>query len=364
MHYGVNPELGTLERCRAKPENVGRFGCKHAEHHNLDYSDEIIKRFNEEALDKHFMSLSSTSKTLTEDTREITSNSIFSHPNGVAVSQQELSEISGKVADAFPSESFKIIRDFSEHIDGIITRQVAITSREAKRAHEKVLAFLKSDNPVAERTREFLGDEVDLSDFSAIITKSPRSMCEAFKFESGKNPVSRVIMTSVSNDMTKKRYTASVVFFGGRCCYCNVVMTKTPGDTQASGEHITPVNPENPKHPRGATRYGNMALACVGCNKERGNTELNEWLSNTERFPEAQKKMAMARIQAFRNYALYEEYTPEQNLEISKSIAKAVVYTKQFERGENGKYDHNATEHIRDWIKIEQHDLAERLKDI
>lgn len=40
--YGVNAD-GTLSPCRARPENVGRYGCKHSEH--MEMSDEQVEAY-------------------------------------------------------------------------------------------------------------------------------------------------------------------------------------------------------------------------------------------------------------------------------------------------------------------------------
>lgn len=362
MLYGVTKEYGTLERCRAKPENVGKYRCHHVDHHDLEESPTLIQRYNEEQMEKHFDCLKSKVQQSEKSITKISQNVIFSHVDGVSVDAREMSEMSSEMGEAFPKKEFAFIRDFSDDAERIVG------GKSIKNAKSRMYEYLQSDRPTAIKTREFLGEEVDLEEFATIIAVSPRSMCSSTGWKnsasSGAPSLTRTVMTGVQNDMNRKRYAASVLFFGGRCCYCNCVMRKKPGSTQASGEHLTPVSPESQKDPRGATRYGNMALACVGCNQERGNKEMHQWLSETRRFPAEQKQAAVERIEAFREFALYRDYTEQENKEITKTINRLQRFQESFTKdSETKRFSDEDDKKIRDRIKIEIHNLRQKLQD-
>lgn len=90
-----------------------------------------------------------------------------------------------------------------------------------------------------------------------------------------------------------------------------------------------------------------MALACIGCNSERRNKDLNEWVQSTSRVPEDKKDEVLSRIESFRRFALYKEMTPEQVKKVSKSIDYINRFMKQFEVGEDGRYDRRSSGRIR-----------------
>lgn len=201
------------------------------------------------------------------------------------------------------------------------------------KAKKRILEFLKSDDPDAIKCREFLGDDVSMNTFSAIIVSSVGSMMRKQKLRQQKNSnMRRLLLTRLHNDMTKQRYIASVLFFGGRCCYCNSPMSKSEGNPkQATGEHLTPIAPSNDNDPVGVTRFGNMALACKECNGDRGNTNLEEWVNKTNKISDDNKEACLARIKAFRKYALYEEYSPRETALVKEYEEKVVNYVKSIQ---------------------------------
>lgn len=85
---------------------------------------------------------------------------------------------------------------------------------------------------------------------------------------------------------------------------------------------------------RGATRYGNMALACVACNHARGNQNLEEWVLVTGRIPDREEKArCLARIREFRAHAGYEEYTAEQTKRLNLEIGRMNrAYARELEK--------------------------------
>ncbi|MDK2883324.1 MAG: hypothetical protein PWP58_1660 [Bacillota bacterium] len=63
--------------------------------------------------------------------------------------------------------------------------------------------------------------------------------------------------------------------FGRRCAYCGA--ESVPLEV----EHVVP---KNPKYgPKGTDRISNLAVACEGCNKAKGNLQPEEWLEELRR---------------------------------------------------------------------------------
>jgi len=388
--YGKSKTDGTWERCRAKPENRGKGRCPHGEHQDLTKDEEqIIHVLNDEILIKKYGSTarlskkgdapSSTGKRTQQSGQasskprrkrrgqgsrrnkiaKVGNNSFATHEGGRSLTRKEFDTSSQKVAESFPQEDWKAINSFYSKFSEVSEKDEAKKNFDS--AVKSVKEYMKSDDPDAVKMREFFGDDVNVDDVAEILVYQVNAMRSPITWET-KRPgtIKRSIATTVNNDMNKERYVASVMFFGGRCCYCNQPMSKREGDSKATGEHITPVNPSG-NGVMGGTRYGNMALACSGCNNERGNKELNEWISETSRLSEENKKASMDRIDQFRKFALYKEYTPEQ----SNAIRAAIKETEKFmyeRRNPNGSYVDNGIKEIRDHLKITIHDLNEMLR--
>lgn len=319
--FGVSTTDGTLSVCKAKPENRGRGRCPHSEHHELEgpmAAPAVIQAYNEEQLASTFGSISTMKKL------QPTNPAVPSPGGGVGMSRREFSEASYELAGAFPQEDWDYINEFCHEFESRLEDEEYQSHFSS--AQESVQAYLMSDSPVASRIRDFLGPEIDMDTFSTILVREVRSMRAQLPLINSKNrqSLSRIIGTNLNNDMTRERYVASVLFFGGRCCYCNCVLTKDEAETKATGEHITPLSSESGSPIVGGTRYGNMALACWGCNNERGNKDLGVWLKETKRFPLEEKKAAIRRIQSFREFALYREYTPQQSELIRKTTSELV----------------------------------------
>lgn len=208
--------------------------------------------------------------------------------------------------------------------------------------------------------REFLGKDVNLRDLSEILVLQVGSMTATSKWSHGKSSVRRAILTALNNDMTKERYVASVLFFGGRCCYCNNVLRKgPPPEKQASGEHITPISPSKKGESVGSTRYGNMALACVACNKERANKDLLKFIQETKRIKKDEKINVLARIQNFRNFALYEDYSDSYCKKIEKTIQEVSEFEKSFRNPDGTFNETDVRQKVREKIKIAVFDLKQ-----
>lgn len=318
--FGIRKD-GTLGPCKAKPENQGTGRCYHEKHISLtddDLKTNLVERYNEGVLQKLYET-KSLSKDSFPDT--ISSENIQTHSGGEILSKEELEFGAIKVAEKFRNTDWSFIKDFYQKYDRVMNDKERAEAFQ-KNPAENIRDYLESDDPTSEKLRNFLGKGINIEEFSEILVQQGGAMTASKKWHSnGGSPVNRAILTSLNNDMTKERYIASVIFFGGRCCYCNKTLRKDPPpERQASGEHLTPISPADPEQPLGGTRYGNMALACVKCNSDRGNTELTQWISETSCIKPENKEKALGRIQAFREFALYREYSAEESAVIMESV--------------------------------------------
>lgn len=423
--FGTNPN-GTLSECRAKEGNVGRYGCNHGTHIPVSSEQEMaaVNRHNEEVRAKEYGATSTLKKaTVTKakpapkpmimkdpsksvvnnatnhkkdnanndssragnrvrrkrgtgngnrnrgdvnftqkrgrnDIPKVTSDAFSTHKGGKVLTRKQFDLSSQKTAQSFPEREWKNLSDVNRRL----TKAAENNSKE--KAIQSIKSFLESDDPDAKLMREYMGDDVKTSDVAEILVSEIHSMRSVGRWDPNKptRALKRTIATTANNDMTKERYVASVMFFGGRCCYCNQPMSKKQGDSQATGEHITPVSARGAV--TGGTRYGNMAVACRGCNGERGNLGMKEWLKKTNRLTPENKEACIQRIQAFRRYALYSEYTPEQSEAIDKATNDCESYIKGIQaKRENGVLTEDDANDIRKHIKVAIHDLNEILRD-
>lgn len=356
--FGRKPD-GSIDVCRAKPEHRGRGTCKHVEHlsNTTNLTDkEFISKYTEEYLERNFSNTAKLTPKEKDYPHNVTDDKIKTSKNGTVISKEELLNGATAIANQFNQEDFLFMKDFYNKFEKEIKK--TIVNKKEKSIVDNVSSFLKSDDDTVIMVRDFLGKDIDLDDFSSILAHNVGAMTCAEKFYAQRNnSIRRIVLSSVDNDMTKERYVASVLFFGGRCCYCNTPLKKNPPPrSQASGEHLTPISPERKNQIHGATRYGNMALACVLCNRNRENKELVEWLQKTRRVKKEDKPAVLGRIQAFRKFALYHEYTPQENARIVKTINELDEYIKSFKKP-NGTYQDNVNEKIRSKIKIMLYNL-------
>lgn len=354
--YGHKSD-GTLSICRAKPEFRGKGNCKHGDHIELSKTDVsiFVKEYNEEVLAEKYNQDQGIVKN-SQYPQNVSSESIQSHSRGAVLSKEELTQGANKIAALFRNEDWKMIQDFYSRYHRRLSDSEL--NKKFEDAPANIADYLKSDDETAVRLREFLGRKVDLDELSSIMVYQVKAMTAAEKWRINKRAsMVRIVFSSLNNDMTKERYIASVLFFGGRCCYCNNVLRKNPPPgNQASGEHLTPLSPDDPDGIHGGTRYGNMALACVSCNRDRKNTELVEWIQKTRRIPLKDKKFALGRIQAFREFALYKDYSKVESARISEK-AKELQDFVSSQRKEDGTYKDDAESRIQERIKIALYDL-------
>lgn len=374
--YGRRSD-GCVERCRAKPENRGRGRCPHGEHVAL--TDAQAQEMNQERLSGVVPGFHGGAGNGANDgaaggdadgvgavpvrasvrpgagrvggvrvprpggvpkpSPGVFHNSRASHP----LTAKELSEQSARVSAALDEETWGSIRGLWERVNLAIAdgdEEKAADSRALwERAGEKArglfLAELDADTEDGRRLRAYLGEDVKTSDVADILAFNIGQMTAPIPVKSRDTKLSRHALTAFDNDMNKSRYVMSVLAFGGRCCYCNRPLHRgEPADGQATAEHITPVNPRGGSTVRGATRYGNMALACVACNRARGNQNLEEWVLVTGRIPDREEKArCLARIREFRAYAGYEEYTVEQTKRLNREIGRMNrAYARELEK--------------------------------
>lgn len=361
--YGTKPD-GTLSVCRARPEYRGKGTCKHGEHIELERTgaEAFVNKYNERALEEHYQKIVEENQKFAQDTKMpegVSADRIQSHSGGRVLSREELTRGAKKVAENFKKTDWDFITEFHRKYEKVVGKNDPFTD-----ASKNISEYLRSDDDTALKLREFLGDEVNLEELSDIIVYQVKAMTFAEKWAKGKRPsMKRVIFSTLNNDMTRTRYVNSVLFFGGRCCYCNKVLRKNPPPGhQASGEHLTPLSPEDPNAIHGGTRYGNMALACVSCNRDRKNTDLVEWIHKTRLIKRDDKPFVLGRIQAFREYALYEEYTREENDRIAEKVEELQNFVNSC-RKDDGQYIDNANELINERLKVALYDLRHSGED-
>ena len=366
--YGRRSD-GCVERCRAKPENRGRGRCPHGEHVAL--TDAQAQEINQERLSGvvpgfHGGAGNGAYDGAGDGARVVGARPGAGRVGGVRVPRpggvpkpspgvfqnshvsrpltaKELSEQSARVAASLDEETWGSIRGLWERVNLAIADgdeaaaadSRALWERAGEKARGLFLAELDADTEDGRRLRAYLGEGVKTSDVADILAFNIGQMTAPVPAKSRDTKLSRHALTAFDNDMNKSRYVMSVLAFGGRCCYCNRPLHRgEPADGQATAEHITPVNPRGGSTVRGATRYGNMALACVACNRARGNQNLEEWVLVTGRIPDREEKArCLARIREFRAYAGYEEYTPEQTKRLNLEIGRMNrAYARELEK--------------------------------
>lgn len=361
--FGVDKVYGTISICRAKTQNRGRGRCPHGDHLELtedESSPENIQKFNEERLAVHFHPLKGEKG---KDTfpENLSTNNISTHKGGGTLTRDDFNEATIKLSEAFPEENWDTIQDFYNTFHTRISdgRIQSLFNDTVDNIH----SYLNSNDPTVLKVREFLGKDIDLKTFSELLLYNVKSMTHSSYWTPKRSDsIRRIILTSINNDMTKERYVASILFFGGRCCYCNRVLRRGLGENQATGEHITPLNPDEKDSPPGTTRYGNMALCCRACNNERGTENLEKWMNRTKRVPEHLKESSLTRIKTFRRFALYREMTPKEGEIISTTVEKLHSFVQNERQLSIKNKTEIDTKKISDQIKVTIQDLSTLLR--
>lgn len=362
---------GTLSVCRAQPENRGRGNCPHGEHMESSMGAQEIAKHNEKMLEESMGSAPPVVKRSVPspaDIARITPNSIRSHGAGGSLTRDQFNDASMAIAASFPENDWEAIGTFYRKMEERLSDETLSSNFHSAVAN--VNNYLNSSDPTARKVRSFLGREVNTKEFASLLVHNVRAMTFDYAWKNGQRSISmdRSVLTTLNNDMNKERYVASVLFFGGRCCYCNKPMKKfngkhpIPEDT-ATGEHITPISPSKPGAVVGGTRYGNMALACHGCNEERGNQDLREWVDKTERIPQGSKEASMERIESFRRFALYRDYTEEESQIIRSKVAELKRFASTKQVISKGRYSKEDGAAIEKEFKVGLYDLQRELRE-
>lgn len=327
--YGATGD-GRISECRAKPENVGKGRCYHVIHFRSFEDDSeklrivaegiaIKKRLNGEelALSKGFKE--SVDKKVSKKMKK---GSRFSlREGGKGLTREELIKQSELISKDITEDEWKAVVEYELIFEEVGEKEIGSRRRELRDSAEEKI-FKKITSEEASSLREYLGKNADLRALSEIIAKGGGAMSSQYTHPDYESSL-RMFMTRVDNDMReKKKLISSIIFFGGRCCYCNKELNVVENSPfGASGEHLTPIRSES----LGATRFGNMALSCRGCNTERGNEEMIDWIAKTSRISNSQKPRSLARIMAFRDFSAYSEYDPEivrKILEVNEDFVK------------------------------------------
>lgn len=323
--FGVKP-TGTLGICSALPENRGKGNCNHSEHYDLtaeELSSGFVNKFNEKAIAERIAANGGVDplqsikkkKTVSSAARKKRSEELL----------KNLRTGADELAALIPQEDFETVRDFYRDFARVMSEEEKQDFLHGN-SKEAIESYLTGDEPQAVKLREYLGEDTDYTALSDLLMDEVGAMTTSHRWStSGRLSISRAVLSTLHNDMNRENYVTSVLFFKGRCCYCQKQLNRK-GVNQSSlptGEHITPISPNRPDRPVGGTRFGNMALACGNCNKSRANNDLHYWLKDADAALAMDQRIpALARIQAFRKFAGYREYTMEESTLIRESIAK------------------------------------------
>lgn len=311
---------GTLSKCTAKPENRGKGNCTHSTHFDLpaDKADEILRKDEERKLERKYFKLVAITKRKEKKEakeaefkrREQEAFQEFNTPERLAAIEQ--------LTEHYSSENFDYIDSFQKKFENFIKSDLSKSDEETELS---IKEFLNGNSLAVKKIRAKFGDSYNASSITRLLTRPPNSMMRTQHKNNPKYSVSRIILSGIDNDMNKENYIKSVVFFGGKCCYCETPL-KMDGSARdkATGEHLTPVSPEKSGSPKGSTRFGNMALCCPQCNHSRGNQNLESWIIRTTRIKKKRKPHTFAKIKAFRKFSGYQEFSQEFSQEVDKTI--------------------------------------------
>lgn len=240
--------------------------------------------------------------------RKIDEKTLIPRYGGRPISRTHFNGVVDAVGAAITEDDWTHLSSLSDKIHGMLEGSSGGTSTQAVRS--RVLGFLESDTDDARRFRAYCGDDVSMEDVTDMLMCNVHSMTERQPYHG--RSVRRAVLSATSNDMNKRRYVASVMFFAGRCCYCGVPLHKGRNGNQANdtatGEHLDPIN----GFPPGETKFGNMALCCYRCNDDKSDKPLEEWLETTRMLSPEQVRSARESIKSFRDLALYEPMGEEK----------------------------------------------------
>lgn len=317
---------GTMSICKATPEHRGKGSCKHFEHEELETNEitSYIKEHNEKTLQKRHEIFGTLKKKPSRKQR----NKLLALDE--MWNETELVKAANREEKNFQEIDHRLASDF------YLKYSKLTNSTNDEENVNRINNFLQSDDEIAIKIRKYLEVE-DASYLTHLIVRKPNSMSEQRWTSRGKVSAARCIMSKIDNDMTDEKYITSVLYFKGRCCYCDRVLDKTNPSVIATGEHLTPVSNESENTPPGATKYGNMTLCCNSCNSKRQDTNIVKWLAKTDMIKKSIKPYALARINAFRKFTNYREFTSSESKKINESIIEASDFIEQFRNDKETK---------------------------
>ena len=319
---------GTISICKAKPEYRGKGSCKHFEHQEIDNEkvDEHILKHNEKVLEQTYNVFGTIKRdpSRKERKRVLKLDDLWNKDEFLQEAAKEKYQYKGLDPELF--------NDFQELYNNAFKK-----NDTAEEALSQLKQYLNSsEDSLALNLKEYL-DTDDVSYFIDLVSKKPNGMDAQDWSSRGKVSASRAILSRLNNDMTNDKYIATVLYFKGKCCYCDKIMDGRDRKHHPTAEHLTPVSASSKDSIRGSTRYGNMALCCSSCNARRHDTELVEWFATSQTIKKKVKPYTFNRIQGFRKFANYRDYSTKENTLINQTIEKAMSFTEQFRNPDGTK---------------------------
>lgn len=251
---------------------------------------------------------------------------------GATITRRHFNGAVNGVDNIITADDWKHLSELNDNI-----MEIQRHNRNKHVIQRKIKEYLESDDENAVKFRAYCGADVSMDDISVLMTNNVGAMTRRYTYSEsghrGTDPsLRRCMLSNTSNDMNKRKYIASIMFFGGRCCYCGMPLHKGIGrsnDPQAAtGEHLDPIG----GNPPGETKFGNMALCCHRCNEDKADKPLVDWIKNTKMLTTAQKLSAVSGIKSFRNLSFYEGMSAVK----AKAVNEALERIKAFKHAHPG----------------------------
>jgi 5-methylcytosine-specific restriction endonuclease McrA len=254
---------------------------------------------------------------------------ITSRMTGRSINADDLDAGSDQISAVITDDQWSQIQSATDSIYamyGAVSHGNTMSTKDFSRLQQKIAGLIRtSPDPSMRAVRQYLGDEVSADDIAHLITACPHSLNAPAIIQSN-NSVARCLLTRTSNDMDKRRVIATILFFGGRCCYCGKPIHKAKNkqvkaDT-ATADHLDPIQPDNNNDTPGETKFGNVVLCCHACNEAKGNKTMTAFISETRTIPNNKKIAAIDMIRSFRKYSLYTPMNDRQAIATREQINK------------------------------------------
>ena len=243
-------------------------------------------------------------------------------------SQQYLSILSKRI-----HADYTFVDDF---VDRCIRFSKNMNLSKGQRFAPSVVDSMMSDDTLSLQVRKHCGvnNIDDAQRFAELLVNPPLSMKRrgASRIRREKTmSFARLITSRIDDNMDLRNILRSIVFFGGKCCYCSVSLVRKAEDenVRATSEHLTPLSSQasaalskddESGSVHGSHRFGNVVLACDACNVARGSMSLTKWIATSLRINDQNRLTVMANIEAFRAFAGYKEFSQEFSQLIDESV--------------------------------------------